>query len=381
MSAHTDFGPTYNYEQISNYYLELERLLDRLERSTTHYQVLGLGRSATGKQVRVAYQEALILLRPTDAIKAAMPRDTLRRVERAFERLSRSFNLLDNFGKRVEYDNSLLPKISAPLLVELPPALIAPAARVEIVTPDAELHEIMGLMFGSTCDDDFCDSPISNPTENRRRSNRYNLLVPARVTGVDRVDGMWYELAETFDVSDLGVGLRMRRSVRNGAVVHVSLPLPVKLRSHGHNDQSYNVYALVRRVEQPKNGFRKVGLEFLGEEAPLGYSDSPWATFRTGEWEGLERRRETRVDRAEVVGVEYLNEQMKHIRQEVALTENISPSGARVYLKAAPPEFNLVKVTNLNRSFETLATVRNRFVGADGFERLCLRFVDKKWPV
>jgi hypothetical protein len=163
--------------------------------------------------------------------------------------------------------------------------------------------------------------------------------------------------------------------------VHVSLPLPVKLRTHGHGDRSYNVYALVRRVEQSKKGLRKVGLEFLGQEAPVGYSQKPWATFRTGEWEGAERRREERVNRAEVVAIEYLNEQMKHIRQQVALTENISPSGARVYLKAAPAEFNLVRIANLNRSFESLATVRNRFVGNDGFERLCLRFIDKKWPI
>ena len=63
------------------------------------------------------------------------------------------------------------------------------------------------------------------------------------------------------------------------------------------------------------------------------------------------------------------------------MTENLSRTGARVYLKAAPPEFDFVKVTNLKRNFESIATVRNRFMGRDGFERLCLRFMDAEWPV
>lgn len=378
MSAHTDYPSEQNHERISSYYLELDRLLDRVERSTNHYQVLGLARSANGKQVRTAYRQALVLLRPGESIKSAMPGETLRRVERAFERLSRSFNLLDNFGKRVSYDNSLIPRARSPLPVDVPAAVTVPAPA-ELGLGNADLYRAMELMFRAAVEERR--PGLAGGEVNRRRSNRYSLSIPVRVTGVHRVDGMWHELAETFDVSELGVGLSLRTGVRCGAVVHMSLPLPVKLRRHGHADRSYDVYAVVRRAEPPQNGIRSVGLEFLGREAPHGYSENPWATFHIGKWEGIERRREQRVACAEIVALEYLDDRMKHIRQEVAVTENVSPSGVRVYLKAAPPDFGLVKVTNLNRSFTGLATVRNRFVASDGFERLCLRFVEGEWPM
>lgn len=381
MSAHTNFsaGQSHTYEEISSYYLELDRLLERVEQSTTHYQVLGLGRSAGGKQVRAAYQQALALLRPRDSIKALMSGETLSRVERAFERLSRSFNLLDNFGRRASHDSCLLQSMISPAAPEATTTLIVPP-DVGLEPDNADLHRAMEIMFRPMPGRGRSGFP-GGEAENRRRSSRYSLSIPARVTGVHRIDGMWHELAETFDVSDRGVGLSLRTSVRCGAVVHMSLPLPVKLRVHGHGDRSYDVYAVVRRVEPPDDGIRNVGLEFLGREAPSGYGENPWATFHIGKWQGVERRREPRVDRAEVVGIEYLDDRLNHIRLEVAVTENISPGGARVYLKAAPPDFSFVNVTNLNRSFKALATVRNRFVASDGFERLCLRFVDEKWPM
>jgi hypothetical protein len=81
------------------------------------------------------------------------------------------------------------------------------------------------------------------------------------------------------------------------------------------------------------------------------------------------------------VAVEYLNDDMKHVRQEVAVTENVSSSGARFFLKSAPPDVNLVRITNLDQSFESRATICNRYLGPDGFERLCVRFLDARWPM
>jgi hypothetical protein len=72
---------------------------------------------------------------------------------------------------------------------------------------------------------------------------------------------------------------------------------------------------------------------------------------------------------------------MRHVRQEIGVTENISPGGARVYLKSAPQDLEMVRVANIDRSFESRGTVCNRYVGPDGFERLCLRFLDSRWPI
>jgi hypothetical protein len=313
--------------------------------------VLGLDRSAAAKEIKLAYQESLILLHPPEELMSVMPASTRTRIQAAHERVDLSFGVLGNFGKRVEYDNSLVRRVSRPLPVALP-------------------ERESGVIVAA-------DQP--NGGSNRRKSNRYSLSLPAQVTGVDRMSGIWTDSAQTLDVSRRGVALKMQKCVRHGSVLHLSLPLPARLRIHGQSGADYEVYALVRRMEPTKGGARTVGLEFLGHQAPPGYQDCPWASFRTDRWDGTERRREPRERRSEVLSVEYFDDSMQHIRQEVALTEDVSRSGARVYLKAAPPEFNIVKVTNLDRTFESLAAVCNRFVGKDGFERLCLRFLDRKW--
>ena len=201
------------------------------------------------------------------------------------------------------------------------------------------------------------------------------------MAGYDGAGGKWQEIAKTVDVSRLGVAVRMRKRIRHGSVLHVTLPLPLKLRSHGFAEPGYNMYAIVRRIELPNDGIRVVGLEFIGKNPPAGYLYKPWATFRTQKWTGADRRIEPREDRAEPVVVEYFHESMKSLGRTVGMTENISHGGARVCIKSTPPEYDLVKITKVDRTFESLAYVRNHFIAKDGFDRLCLQFVDNKWPI
>jgi hypothetical protein len=72
---------------------------------------------------------------------------------------------------------------------------------------------------------------------------------------------------------------------------------------------------------------------------------------------------------------------MKRIAREAAVTENVSLSGARVCVKAVPPQFEFVRMISPRRAFNGLALVRNQWAGTDGFERLCLQFIDQKWPM
>jgi hypothetical protein len=205
--------------------------------------------------------------------------------------------------------------------------------------------------------------------------------LPARVTGYDRKNGKWNEMTETVDVSRTGLTLRLRKRMKHGMIVYITLPYPTKLRTHGYADSTYNIYALVRRVEPPRKGTRVIGLEFLGEHPPAGYLERPWAVFRTPKWNGTERRRVPRIERSEVVRLEYFTDEMHSITREEARTENLSRTGLRVAVKVAPPEFDLVRVSCPSRGFESLAAVRNRYMDKDGNERLCLQFVDKQWPI
>ena len=99
------------------------------------------------------------------------------------------------------------------------------------------------------------------------------------------------------------------------------------------------------------------------------------------QWTGPERRLEPRHQRSEPVLVEYLDESMRLIHQEEAKMENLSESGVRVIVKSAPPDFDLVKIGDVDDSFKSMAAVRNRFVDTDGLERLCLKLIGNKWPV
>jgi hypothetical protein len=223
----------------------------------------------------------------------------------------------------------------------------------------------------------YTESSSGADNDNRRRCERFRLLIPVRVTGVDRKHGKWTEMSKTVDVSRTGITLKLARRVKHGMILHVILPLPIKLRSHGYSDSSFRVYALVRRIDPPVAGQRTVALEFIGEQPPSGYLEKPWAVFREKSWKGIARRREPREERSDVVTVEYLDEHSQPLGQEMALCENRSESGMRLKMRKSPPEFDLLRVICLNAGIEKMAVVSNRYVGGDGAERLCLRFTDE----
>jgi hypothetical protein len=389
-------------ERLSGYYWQLEQLLDRIEHSSTHYQVLDTNRSATSEQLSQAYRRALALLNPAYQPLGFSATVTIQeRVKQAITKISLAGAILLNFGKRIEYDNSLLRRPTASLPVnrtDLPWQKCSTAETViNSEKPQEKAEEKPSALTrdpNTVLREDHSklkpiatQQPIGSvlagekAETNRRRGERLKLSIPVYVTGHDRNTGKWREMAKTLNVSRFGIALQMRTRIPQGTVVHLTLPLPVKLRNHSYGDHNYNVYAIVRRVQPPKDGLRIVGVELLGERPPAGFLEQPWAIFRTTNWLGADRRREPRHLRAESVGLEYLDTQMQPIQSELAITESISRSGMRVKVKTAPEVFDYVKVTSLAQSCSGIAALCNRFVGEDGGERLCLNFLDKKWPI
>ncbi|HXG92000.1 MAG TPA: PilZ domain-containing protein [Blastocatellia bacterium] len=369
---------------INAHYIEIEYLLNRIESSTTHYQTLGVDRTATSEEIILAYHDAVsILHHPYYKVRAAVPDEMLARIDRAFGKVSVAFSVLTNNGQRVDYDRSLHRNICAPPVVAPKPAEInatSPfnAADVEKKSANAKMAAQEIAMAEQPV---FWKAAPDSPGANRRRCERFKLVVPALVAGYERNGGKWQEVAKTIDVSRMGVAVRMKRRLRVGLVLHVTLPLPTKLRSHGFSDVGYNMYAIVRRVEPIKDGLRVVGLEFIGKNPPNGFLHNPSAVFRTEEWNGPDRRREPRFDFSEQVVIEYLDESEQMIRREVTATENVSRSGARVIVQAAPVDFEMVRLISHRHNFKSLAAVRNQYVGKDNVERLCLQFLESKWPV
>ncbi len=376
---------------ISSYYLEIEYLLDRVEQSNTYYQALALERSATPEDVVRAYQETIKVLHPAYyKVRAAISDDILERIDKSFSRVSQAFFVLTDHSRKVEYDRSLSRSgpvttfpVHAPVTSSAPLATPAPETEAPASTSQGGAEQEAISVRNSVVGQPVYSKPVEDASTviNRRRCERFKLSMPILLVGHDRLNGRWQEVGKTIDVSKMGVGITMSRRVQPGLVLHLNMPLPTKLRSHGYSDPSYQLYAIVRRAEPIRNGARVVGLEFLSEHPPPGYLNDPWCAFRTQKWPGVDRRRETRVSRSEAVTIEYLDGDMQSLRQETAVTENTSHRGVRIRVKTPSPESDILKVTSRSRNFSGLAVVRNRYVGKDGFERLCLQFTENKWLV
>ncbi len=374
---------------ISAHYLEIGYLLDRIDGATTYYQLLGVERSAGEDQIVQAYHDAIAVLHPTyHKVRAAVPDEMLAKVDDAFNRLSKAFLILTSPRQRADYDASLARSKVVPLPIETVKPKKRTSGSLKRVRaaggPDASAKPHSGPIAIKVAAPQAVFTRLAADAVaavNRRRCERFNLAVPIFVKGYDRDGNRWQEVTKTINVSRMGVAICLQTRVRHGSVVHVTLPLPTKLRSHGFSEPGYNMYAIVRRIEPAGGAARVVGLEFIGSQPPAGYLHKPWATFRTQRWDGLDRRREPRVVRAENVLIEYLDESREVLAREVAVTENISAGGARLHVKSAPEDFEMARVTSGNQEFNSLALVRNRFTAGDGGERLCLQFIEARWPL
>lgn len=217
---------------------------------------------------------------------------------------------------------------------------------------------------------------------NRRRMTRVPLGLPVRITGYEKQIGKWQELSETMDVSCSGVRLKLTRKVQRGQVLHLSLPLPWRMRQHGHGEPSYHVYALVQRIlptDQP--GVKSLGLVFVGEYPPKSYLEKPWETYKPSAWKGEERRRSPREYRSEVAFVVYLDDAQREISQEVGQTVDVSRKGARICVQKPPEEFDLIKVIAPESNFESLGIVLGIRIGQAGFHHLNICWLGQEWPM
>jgi len=376
----------YTADEISAYYLELDQVLDRIEHAANHYQILDLDRLATTGEIKLAYLRAVALLNPAQlGINLMVPETMLARIDPAFERVSRAYSSLVNFARRMEYDNSLGVRTTGPLRVDtgkLPSITESSEGVTKIAKP--RVAQAPAINRGSSVRTGprpaAQPAPAKQRGENRRRNERFMLSVPVHVTGYDRKGGRWHEATRTVDVSRTGALLNMRKRIKKGSVLYLTMPLPVRLRTRDFQEPTYVSYALVRRVEAPKGHVTAIGVEFLGPHPPCGYLERPWDVFKPEQWSGGDRRRAPRQEKTEPVLIEYFTDAMTCLKQETAETENTSRGGMRVMVKAAPAEFAMIRVNSVGRGFRSFAAVCDRFSGKDGNERLCLHFLESEWP-
>jgi hypothetical protein len=114
--------------------------------------------------------------------------------------------------------------------------------------------------------------------EDRRKTVRVGLAIPLRVQGFLADGATWEEITTTVDVSQGGACFSMTHEAQLGQVLHLSLPMPKRLRQYDLNEATYRVYSLVRGVRHGADSLR-FAVMFFGKFPPRGFQERPAARY------------------------------------------------------------------------------------------------------
>src|SRR4029453_17568109 len=97
-----------------------------------------------------------------------------------------------------------------------------------------------------------------------RKRGRLELHIPVRIRCRETDGAEWAELSHILDVTQLGASFTLTRPIGIGRIIHMSLPLPWRLRQYDHSEELYRIYALVRWVKTLDEGY-SIGVAFVGK--------------------------------------------------------------------------------------------------------------------
>ena len=240
--------------------------------------------------------------------------------------------------------------------------------------------------------------------DDRRKSPRMALGVPLSVRGHEPDGSLWEESVTTLDTSGGGIAFPSSHALSKGQILFLSLPLPRSLREFDFNDPTYRVYALVRNTVALENG-QRVGVMFFGKMPPRGYDKNPTARFllpwdepevepalaaaprpapaqgeAPSETDPNDRRRGQRHDLFVNLTLQQEDEWGAVLQEELTVTENIGPGGARVMTSLAFAKGDIVLVQDQGAAFQTRAEVREVDPANGRVRKLSLKFLDGPPP-
>jgi len=239
----------------------------------------------------------------------------------------------------------------------------------------------------------------------KRRVQRISLPLPSRVEVKINDQVSWNEVTRLTDISAFGAGFSLKRPLKRGRIVLLTVPMPRQLRCFDFGDAQYRVWSLVRRcipVRNDKGEVRySVGVAFTGKNPPAGYINDPSILYEIThrEEEGLwhiaesdvtkadlahlskEERRQTRFFIPENVTLEVLDSDGNICDTETTVTENISFGGAAIFTSLKVPDGSFVRLTSHRYDIKIISVVRGSRKGADGLLRLHLEFIDHFFPL
>lgn len=238
-----------------------------------------------------------------------------------------------------------------------------------------------------------------------RRVQRIGLSLPVKVEGKDtRAEG-WEEITRLKDISAFGAGFTLKRPVKRGRLVLLTLPMPRKMRCFDYLEAQYRIWAIVRRCIKAEGradaGKFFIGAAFIGRVPPKSYLEDPSIIYEIadrggddGMWQisaaesepvedhlPSEDRRHSRYDIPINVSVEVIDAEGRLLKREETVTENISLSGAAVFSSIEIEIGSFIRISCPQYSTSIKAVVRGKRLGPDGIPRLHIEFIDAFFPL
>ena len=233
----------------------------------------------------------------------------------------------------------------------------------------------------------------------KRIRERLDLKLPVRVRCRETTDFEWEEITRLMNVTPFGAGLRLKRPVEVGRLLHMTIPMPRQLRVFDHVEDQYRIWALVRNVRPVVSSTENtssfdIGVAFVGKRPPKSYLDEPAKRYEVAQSvldtisedaEGMvkplaaEQERATRHNIPVDMLLETLDEKGAVAASESTVTENISERGATLFTSFDLVPGRFIRITG--QQLTVHATVRSVTTGADGLRRIHVEFIGQQWPL
>ncbi len=239
-----------------------------------------------------------------------------------------------------------------------------------------------------------------------RRIQRISLPLPVRIEVKIDSKVTWNEITRLSDISAFGAGFTLKRPVKRGRLVLLTIPMPRQLRCFDYSEPQYKIWALVRRCIETgqvrSEPSYAIGVAFTGKKPPSDYIDHPSRLYdishREQEGEGFwhlapadllvddsdlptDLRKQTRFFIPEALKLEIMDDAGNVTASETTVTENLSLGGAAVFTQFELEAGSFLRVSSDRFDVTIIAVVRGKRIGPDGITRLHLEFIDRHFPL
>lgn len=229
-----------------------------------------------------------------------------------------------------------------------------------------------------------------------QRTERISLALSAVVKGKTDKETFWKEKTDLISMSRSGAGFYLTHKCEVGQLISLMMPMPKHLRCYDVDRELYRVWGLVQHCS-PVSGKASaefhVGVAFIGKQVPASYNENPAQSYRIagmnedGTWRIIEAktsfviRRHPRYYVALDIYLSTVDAERNLVMDEMAITENISLSGAAIFSKLDVNVGDSVNFDSIQHNFSATAIVRNRQDEGYQMPLLHLEFINAEFPV